>query len=212
MKQHDTPEKNYDLERLIFFSDGVFAIAITLLAIELHAPEDWNGHFDTLIGALAAKLIFYFISFVAIGLYWMAHRFVFRYVQRFNEFAAFLNIIFLCLICLTPFVNGLTGERGLTMPVFTLYFGLMAGLSVMLGLMWGYISLVGNLTDPRMTAAFKWISLLRMCFTPLIIGGGSMWVGLQWGILPSIAFVVLGGLLSSRIRLKPFSEKAGDAE
>ena len=212
MKHHDTPEKSYDLERLIFFSDGVFAIAITLLVIELHPPEHWDGSFDTLFNAVAAKLIFFFISFVAIGLYWMAHRFVFRHVQKFSEPAAFLNLLFLCLVCLTPFANALTSEYGLTPMVFAVYAGLMGAISVMLALLWGYVALVANLTDPRMTTAFKWMSLVRVCLSPLIIGGVSMWLGLRFGILPSIGFVVLGGIVSSRISLKPFRSEAPEAE
>ena len=102
MKEHDTPVKNYDLERLLFFSDGVFAIAITLLAIELHPPHGWDGRFETLFNATAGLLIFYAISFFAIAMFWMAHRGVFRHVIKFNEVASLLNILFLMFFCLVP--------------------------------------------------------------------------------------------------------------
>jgi len=67
MQSHDTPKKDYDLERTVFFADGVFAFA--MMVIDLPPPEGWDGHFATLLHALAGKVIS-FLHFLgaAIGL------------------------------------------------------------------------------------------------------------------------------------------------
>ncbi len=204
MTSHDTPEKNYDLERLVFFSDGVFAIAITLLVIEMHPPEHWDGTWHGLLMAIGAKLVFYVISFFSLGGFWVAHRFIFRHTQKFNEAASFLNLIFLCLICLMPFVNGISSEYGLPPVIFELYIGEMVVLSCLAGLLWAYVALIAKLTDPRLTTAFKWLSLARLTLSPLLIGGLSLWIGVTFGIWPSISFMFVGFFVSSRIKMAPY--------
>ena len=61
------------LHRLILFSDAVFAIAITLLAIEIHPPHHWEGIAD-LFAQMSDKLIAYVVSFAVIGICWISHR------------------------------------------------------------------------------------------------------------------------------------------
>jgi uncharacterized membrane protein len=204
MKNHDTPEKNYDLERLIFFSDGVFAIAITLLVIELRPPEHWDGTWVGLLTPILAKLIFYVVSFFSLGLFWMAHRFIFRFTQKFDEIAALLNLVFLCLIGVMPFVNAMASEHGMPPVVLQMYLGEMIAAALTASLLWLYVAFIGKLTDPRLTIGFKLYGLFRLSLTPILIAAGALWVGMRFGILPAIGFIFIAFFITNRLHMEPF--------
>jgi len=79
MDHPDSGHQHADLHRLIVLSDAVFAIAMTLLALELHPPAVWDGQIGSLFAGMRSALVAYFISFLMIGAYWMAHCGVFRF-------------------------------------------------------------------------------------------------------------------------------------
>ncbi len=97
----------FQLERLILFSDAVFAIAITLLIIDLKVPElEWPVSDKQLINVLAALLpniIGFLLSFLLIGLYWTVHHRLFGYVVAYTSFLLWLNLFFLLGIIFLPF-------------------------------------------------------------------------------------------------------------
>lgn len=205
MKEHDTPEKSYDLERLIFFSDGVFAIAITLLAIELHPPENWDRTFAGLAEHLAGHIVFYLISFMAIGAFWMTHRFMFRYVRTFSETASWINLLFLALVCLFPLANMIVGT-GLSLEIISIYIGLIAAAALVGGGLWLYLSLVARVVDPQLTLGFKLAMFLRLSVMPPVMCGASLWVGAHYGTLPAAATAAVLIFLSTLIRSKPYGQ------
>ena len=95
------------LERLVFFSDAVFAIAVTLLALEIRLPEDAGGLsnlqlFKSLI-AIWPKYLSFFISFLVIGNFWIAHHHRYRYIQRYDTRLMLLNLFAVNVDCLYPF-------------------------------------------------------------------------------------------------------------
>ncbi|MBO0770847.1 MAG: DUF1211 domain-containing protein [Actinobacteria bacterium] len=101
-------------ERLVFFSDAVVAIAITLLALNLPLPrgatnaqvwQSLRGHGDDYLAFL--------ISFVVVGTHWRVHHSVFRYVARLGGQVGASNMIWLLMIVVTPFATRvLTGNGG----------------------------------------------------------------------------------------------------
>lgn len=97
----------FQLERLILFSDAVFAIAITLLIIDLKVPElEWPVSDKQLINVLAAlvpNIIGFLLSFLLIGLYWTVHHRLFGYVVAYTSFLLWLNLFFLLGIIFLPF-------------------------------------------------------------------------------------------------------------
>jgi uncharacterized membrane protein len=116
---HNELRKEFQLERLILFSDAVFAIAITLLVIEIKIPdkEFLKEHADlsdkTLLGELGRlipKFIGFFISFLLIGLYWSIHHRLFGFVTSYDRKLLFLNLLFLFFLALMPFSTGFYSE------------------------------------------------------------------------------------------------------
>ena len=110
------PEKgDFQLERLILFSDAVFAIAITLLVIELKVPQLEKENFnDTALLHellhLLPRFMGFVISFALIGVYWSIHHRLFGFVHKYSSRLIFLNMLFLFSIVLMPFSTGLFGE------------------------------------------------------------------------------------------------------
>lgn len=97
----------FQLERMILFSDAVFAIAITLLIIDLKVPEIkrpvTESHLANALGALIPNIIGFLLSFLLIGLYWTVHHRLFGYVIGYTPFLLWLNLLFLLGIIFLPF-------------------------------------------------------------------------------------------------------------
>lgn len=94
-------------QRLEAFSDGVFAIVITLLFLNLKVPEignqaDWRELFDALYLALP-KFLSIILSFVFVAIFWVAHHQFFHTLRETTRALLWLNLIFLFLVCFVPF-------------------------------------------------------------------------------------------------------------
>ena len=112
---HNELKKEFQLERLILFSDAVFAIAITLLIIEIKIPEVEKEHITDkallqALGHLIPKFIGFIVSFLLIGLYWAVHHRMFGFVTNYDGKLRFLNLLFLFFIVLMPFSTGFYSE------------------------------------------------------------------------------------------------------
>jgi uncharacterized membrane protein len=94
-----------EVARIAAFSDGVFAIAITLLALQLEIPfgdrvDVWAGLRD-----LWPSFLSFAISFAVIGAYWIAHHRLFSLVERYDRRLLWLNLLALFFIVLMPFTT-----------------------------------------------------------------------------------------------------------
>lgn len=111
---HNELKKEFQLERLILFSDAVFAIAITLLVIEIKVPELHEEFTDAALGQellhLIPKFVGFLISFLIIGMYWTIHHRIFSFLVNYDRKLLWLNLFFLMSIVLMPFSSGLYGE------------------------------------------------------------------------------------------------------
>lgn len=114
----------FQLERLILFTDAVFAIAITLLAIEIKVPElHHRTEHDALQGLLdlTARFVGFFLSFLIIAVYWLAHHRIFRFVRHTTPKLLWLNILFLLSIVLMPFTTAFQSEYAMLSIPWVLY-------------------------------------------------------------------------------------------
>jgi|SRR5215469_14802748 len=151
-------------DRLNTLSDGVFAIAATLLSLDVRGPVTWHDLSDLWAG-LVPQLDAYALGYVVIAVFWLAHRRFMGMVTKVDAPLTVLNLVMLGLIGLVPGAThvsiGQTYETGMTV---------YAALIVLIGLstaaMWGYASLVANLIPAEISKAARWFQLLLIAFTP----------------------------------------------
>ncbi|HEX8461083.1 MAG TPA: TMEM175 family protein, partial [Segetibacter sp.] len=106
-------KKEFELERMILFSDAVFAIAITLLIIEIKFPEIEKGATTEeilhLFKPVAIRFAGFILSFCLIGVMWARHLKIFKYLKTYNNGIIRHNLVFLFFIVCLPFsASGLT--------------------------------------------------------------------------------------------------------
>src|SRR5687768_14673565 len=144
--KHNESRLDFQIDRLSFFSDGVFAIAITLLIIEIKVPVIEHATNEALIDSLSEmslKFIGFLISFAIVGHYWSVHHRIFGYIQKYNTSLLWVNLAFLCSVVLLPFSSGLLGEYTSHLDLYVPYVIYVANICFT-GLMncwlWLYIS------------------------------------------------------------------------
>jgi uncharacterized membrane protein len=113
-------EAQVEFNRIVSFSDGVFAIAITLLVFGLFIPEHVPDVTHTLIEQWT-DLFAYAISFAVIGKFWLAHHRFFAALERFDGSLMGLNLAYLAFIGLVPFTSQVLGDYGDHTAAIVLY-------------------------------------------------------------------------------------------
>ena len=170
--QEQRVEGSRELERILFFSDAVFAIAITLLVLNIQVPEipedlvaqELPGQ---LLG-LWPKYLSYVISFLLILSFWVAHHSIFSHIRSYDRSLIWLNSLFLMCIAFLPFPSALLGEYGEQQLVVAIYAASVAITRLMLSAVWWYAYdkpyLVRLDMDQGTARAFH----LRALYIPLI--------------------------------------------
>jgi uncharacterized membrane protein len=182
-------------ERIVFFSDAVFAIAVTLLAVDIRLPEIIGNSIgadavDALLHDFLPRVGFYMLSFVVIASYWMAHHRHFRYIRRYDQRLMMLNVLFLLCVAFIPVpTNGLGAYGNETFAV--VIYALTVGLSSLFQtVMWWHATHNHHLVDadlPRdvirynmartaVTTAYFFVTAgLAFFVAPIVIELG--WIG-----------------------------------
>jgi uncharacterized membrane protein len=116
----DLLERTHDPARVLALSDGVFAVVITLLVLEIHVPELTQDH--SLAEALAEvrpSFNAFAVTFILTGMYWVGHRDLFALIRRTDRGLVWLNILYLLPVCLLPFGASLLAPTGGNPPPST---------------------------------------------------------------------------------------------
>jgi uncharacterized membrane protein len=169
--------ERWDTGRLEAFSDGVFAIAITLLVLEINVPETafddlWEGIADQWPSYLA-----FATSFITIGGLWLAHHGIFRRLASADGVVMRLNILILMLVSFLPFPTKLVAEAiHLTSAERTavIFYGLiLLSISVVLAVIWRYVAANRDLLEPEVTdeqvAAMTSLTTPSMAFYAAVV-------------------------------------------
>ena len=144
-----------ETNRLEAFSDGVFAIAITLLVLEIKVPPP-----GTALGAellhLWPSYLAYVVSFLVIGAIWINHHAMFHHIVRVDGTLLLLNVLHLMLIAFLPFPTAVLAEafhRGTDEPIAAAFYGgILTIIGIFVNLMWRYAARGGGLLSPHITA------------------------------------------------------------
>jgi len=133
----------YSRDRLLALSDGVFAIAITLLALELvpHITKEMTG--SDLVNALLdswPELVAYLLSFLVIGSFWDNHRRYFEFIHRADTRVVRTNLLVLLWVTMIPASAALLGSHWFEPLVITIYAVNLLLVNVSFWVLWRYVS------------------------------------------------------------------------
>lgn len=122
-----------DLEfnRFAALSDGVFAIAMTLIVVTIGEPTVNDARIGHEIARLLPQITAFFLSFAVIGRYWLAHHEFISVLTSVNERLLWSNLVYLALIAFLPFTTGLLGDHSSVGEVVAIYALNVAAISSM---------------------------------------------------------------------------------
>ena len=191
----DRTKRSFD--RFVNFSDAVFAIAITLLVLDIRLPAiDATALRPPLAAQLPGmmpNLFAFMLSFVVIGGYWVSHHRFFKSVDRSDARLVWINLLVLFFIVLLPFPTQIVAEYGDTTLGVEIYAGAMTltGLSIIAMEAYAFRA---HLTAPE---AFARVSLLKSSITPLVFAlsmivaiWSPIWATRMWWLVAAAFFVV----------------------
>ena len=148
------------VERLAALSDGIFAVAMTLLAIDLHVPA--RGLFQhehelrhALLG-ISPEILIYLMSFLTLGIFWVGQQSQLNHLRRSDVRLTWIHLTFLFAVTLMPFSTKLLGEYIAFRTALFEYWGNILIFGVMLYASWGYATRAGLLKEdiaPEVPAA-----------------------------------------------------------
>jgi len=161
-----------DRDRIVNLSDGVFAIALTLLVLDIrvpHIPENIVGsELPGVLLALWPNYLGYFLSFVVISTFWIIHHSIFRPIKAYDRNLLYLNFLFLMFVAFVPFPTALLGEYGNhQLPVVVYAATLAVGRLLLTAIQW-YSARHDRLLDEAQDPATVRFLLIRGLTIPAI--------------------------------------------
>lgn len=156
-----------EYDRVVFFSDAVFAIAITLLAVDFRVPTGTISAASALRDA-EPRMLGFVISFAVIGLFWLSHHWIFRHIDAMDRTLMLINLAFLGTIAFLPYPTELISLTSSQVPALVLYAAWvsLAGIAE-LGI-WLYASRVPGLLTGRIPAWVRRRFALRILLVPVV--------------------------------------------
>ena len=183
---------NRSLERIGALSDGLFAIAMTLIVLEIHVPDPGTvkteAQLVAQLGDLAPRFLTYLLTFLTLGIFWNGQQTQLGYVARGNRDLAWLSLLFLALVALFPFTTSLLAEFVLFRTALAVYWLdiFLCGLALLV--IWTYVERAGLLREdvgPEVGRAIR-----RRIVVAQILYAIGMAIGVVVGTLPAIIFIV----------------------
>ena len=157
-----------EYDRVLFFSDAVFAIAITLLVVDLQVPDVPDLQSGQQLRDSLPQIGGFALSFAVIGLFWIAHHSLFRYIKGLNRPLVLLNLLFLGCVAFLPYPTSLLSAAGDQAPATVFYAASIAATGLVEAAVWLYAIRIRELALPGVPpSAHRWV-LLRILASPVV--------------------------------------------
>lgn len=185
-----------NLERLIFLVDGVFAITMTLLVLELRPPESNTANLSQSLLAMLPRLYIYLIAFYSIANHWVVHQHMFRHITNVDTTMLWLTILGLLFITLIPATTAIIGRfpgEKLAVACFSAnsFFQALTN-----WIFWAYVvkrsKQFAEQSDPRLLAITSqvWLIISAGWFLSIFLGYLNVYVAYAaWILLPNLVGV-----------------------
>jgi len=193
-----------EYDRVLFFSDAVFAIAITLLVVDLRVPDEVLNAADQL-HADKYRILGFAISFLVIGLFWMGHHRLFRYITALDRPVIFLNLLFLGTIAFLPYPTALLFASSTKQVAATVFYAAcVAGAGLVELAIWLYALRADGLVPASISPASRRYVTAQILPTPVVFGLSIPVAFVAPGVAPFtwILLVPIGRLLPRIMRAK----------
>jgi uncharacterized membrane protein len=182
-------------ERLQFFSDAVFAIAMTLLVIDIAVPTVSQSISDAKLDTVLWKAIAsewphffaYAISFAVIGVNWVGHHRKFAITRAYDGGLLSRNLFFLFFIAFVPYPTSLISEYGPAIPAIVFYASVVAILSLLQFWLWSYSYRKGFLDEKVDLGMYRYVRrnllvvpVVFLVSIPIAFLFGGIWTMYFW--------------------------------
>jgi len=176
MSDHEQVEQRQrggrELDRIVNFSDAVFAIAITLLVLDIRVPEIPGDlvaeELSAQLLALWPKYFGYVLSFVVIISFWNIHHTIFSTIRGYDKVLILLNSTFLMFVAVVPFPTALLSEYGKHQLPVAIYAATLAVGRLLLTAIYWYATSEGRLVEPDLNPRVARFFLIRGLTIPVI--------------------------------------------
>ncbi|MBN9606308.1 MAG: DUF1211 domain-containing protein [Actinomycetales bacterium] len=180
-------------DRIQFFSDAVFAIAMTLLVLEIQLPEDAGDDLGAALLEIWPSYLGYVLSFAIIGINWVTHHRKFLVIVRFDRGLVLLNLLFLMVVAWVPFPTSLMADRGNDAPAVVLYAATVAALSLLQLAIWVHsrrARLMSDVVDAGVYRLVAWallpVPIVFLASVPFALVWPE-WTPLSWILILPIS-------------------------
>ncbi len=161
-------EKTPSEDRLVMLCDGIFAIAITLLVLDIGTSVEASHDINAVLESLVAPTISYMITFLILATYWRFHRNLMQVVQRLDGPFTSLTFLFLFFIALFPATSKLIGADGGDKAIVTIYTLGLSGCGFSAFALWFYATHKHRLVSPDLPQAEINTRMIALLLNPLI--------------------------------------------
>ena len=210
---HPLLRETEETDRLVALSDGVVAIAITLLVLEISVPEVPPGTTTAVVRDQfldrGQQFLGYAVSFLVVGNYWVLHRRVFVQIESHDRGLVWLNLVFLLFVAFVPYGTSVFSTYPSALGV-TVMAAVLALTGLSLAALWLYASR-SQLLKEGLTSRVVVIQAARFLAPPLVFLGSIAVAAVDptWAVLSWLLLVPVNGVLSSRLLQSTDPESTG---
>jgi uncharacterized membrane protein len=191
------PARHYRTDRTEGISDGVFAVALTLLILDVKLPEGGVNELVHNLGAIAPRLGTFALSFAIVAYYWLVHHMIFESVRAVKVSLIWANMLFLLSIVVLPFSTGVLGRYPLAPLALSIYGTNLAACTSTLAFAW-YVADRAGLIEFEATQRRYVVRRFAFQLMFALIGIAFAWVAPALGLSIFFALPIVFALTYRR--------------